>query len=86
MNNTFKINQTVPYELRKRNVLQGRNINSLRYAREIISYIAFKIWSLVSEIIKNCDNLKSFKQKSRKRKLDCSCRLCKVYLQHVGFI
>ena len=84
MNNIFKVNQTVPYDLRKRNVLQSRNPSSVRYGTETISYIAPKIWSLVPETIKNCDSLKSFKQKIRKWKPDCPYRLCKIYLQHVG--
>ena len=86
MNNIFNVNQTVPYDLRKRNVLQSRNPSSVRYGSETISYIAPKIWTLVPETIKNCDSLKSFKQKIRKWKADCPCRLCKVYLQHVGFV
>ena len=40
MNNIFKVNQTVPYDLRKRNVLQSRNPSSVRYGTETISYIA----------------------------------------------
>ena len=30
MNNMFKVNQTVPYDLRKRNVLQSRNHSSIK--------------------------------------------------------
>ena len=86
MNNIFKVNQTVPYDLRKRNVLQSRNSSSVRYGTETIPDMAPKIWTLVPETIKNCDSLKSFKQKFRKWKPDCPCRLCKVYLQHVDFV
>ena len=86
MNNIFKVNQTVPYDLRKRNVLHSRNPSSIRYGTETISYIASKIWRPVPETIKNCDSLQSFRQNLRKWKPDCPCRLCKVYLQHVGFI
>ena len=74
MNNIFKVNQTVLYDVRKRNVLQSINPSSVRYGTETISYIAPKIWSL--ETIKNCDSLKSLKQKIRKWKLDFPCRLC----------
>ena len=59
MNNIFK----VPYDLRKRNVLQSRNPSSVRYGTETITYIAPKILSLVPETIENCDSLKSFIQK-----------------------
>ena len=58
MNNIFNVNQTVPYDLRKRNVLQSRNPSSVRYGSDTISYIAPKIWTLVPETIKNCDSLK----------------------------
>ena len=44
MNNTFKFDQTVPYDLRKRNVLQSRNPSSVKYGTETISYNAPKIW------------------------------------------
>ena len=80
MNNKFKVNQTVPYDLKKRSVLQSRNPSSVRSGTETKSYIASKIWSLVPETIDNCDGLKSFKQKIRKWKPDCPCSLCKVYL------
>ena len=86
INNIFKVNQTVPYDFRKRNVLRSRNPNSVRYGTQTIFYITPKIWSLVPETIKNCDSLKSFKQRIRKWKSDRTSRLCKVYLQHVGFI
>ena len=44
MNNIFKVNQTIPYDLRKRSVLQSRNPNSVKYGTENVSYIAPKIW------------------------------------------
>ena len=44
INNLFKVNQTVPYDLRKWNIIQTRNPSSVRYGTEIISHIAPKIW------------------------------------------
>ena len=44
MINIFKVNQTIPYDLRKRSVLQSRNPNSVKYGTETVSYIAPKIW------------------------------------------
>ena len=43
INNIFKVNQTIPYDLRKRNVLQITNPNSVKYGTESISYIPPKI-------------------------------------------
>ena len=42
MNNIFKVNQIVPYDLRTGNVLQSRNPNSVQYGTKTISYIAPK--------------------------------------------
>ena len=75
MNNIFKVNEIDPNALRKRNVLQTTNPSSIRYGTATISYMAPKIWTLVPKTIKNCDSLKSFKQKIRKWKSDCPCRL-----------
>ena len=77
MNNIFKVNQTAPYDLRKRNVLQSRNPTPVRYGTLNIFYIVPKLWSVAHETIKKCDSLKSFKQKIRKWKPGCPCRLCK---------
>ena len=86
MSNIFKVNQIDPNALRKRNVLQITNPSSVRYGTATIFYMVPKIWTPVPKTIKNCDSLKSFKQKIRKWKPDCPCRLYKVYLHHVGFV
>ena len=62
--NISKVNQTVPYDLRKRNVLQRRNPNSVRYGTKTISCIVPKIWSLNPETIKS----KFFQTKNKKMK------------------
>ena len=45
-----------------------------------------KSMALVPEKLKECSCLEAFKSKIRKWKPDCPCRLCKTYLQHVGFL
>ena len=59
MNNIFKVNQIVPYDLRTGNILQSRNLNSVRYGTETISYIGLKIRSLVPKTMKICDKLET---------------------------
>ena len=49
MDNIFKVNQTVTYDLRKGNSPQSRNPSSVRYGTETLSYIAPKIWTLSSK-------------------------------------
>ena len=85
MSNIFKT-KSVSYNLRSLNELYSRNPKSVRYGTESISYLAPKIWSLVPESIKISDTLNIFKSKIKKWKPNCPCRLCKTYLQNVGFI
>ena len=59
---------------------------TVKYGTETISYLAHKIWSLVPNVIKSSKSLDVFKSKIRQWEPDCPCRLCKNYLQHVGFI
>ena len=86
MNQVFKLNNSHPYQLRNSNELYSRNPKTVRYGTETISFLAPKIWSNVSTDIKNSTSLGSFKTNIRKWKPNCPCRLCKKYLQHVGFV
>ena len=56
MNNIFKVTQTILYDLRKRNLLQSRTPNFVKYGTESISYISPKIWSLVPKTIFQAKN------------------------------
>ena len=86
MSKVFKLNQNFPYELRTLNPLRSRNPKTVKYGTESISYLAPKIWSIIPDTIKNSESLESFKFKIRKWTPNCPCRLCKTFLQHVGFI
>ena len=69
-----------------RNDLYSRNPKIVKYGTETISYLAPKMWSQVPNAIKSSKSLDVFKSKIRQWEPDCPCRLCKNYLQHVGFI
>ena len=85
MKNVFHFNTNIPYNLRSRSELYSRNPKKVKYGTEIISYLAPKIWSLVSNAIRSRKSLNVFKFMIRQWEPDCPCRLCKDYLQHVGF-
>ena len=57
------------------------------HGTESVSFLGPKIWDLVPSNIKLPQSL-SIKKKKKKKwvPLQCPCRLCKIYLQHVGFI
>ena len=75
------------YNFRWNDTLQRRRVNSVRHGTESISFLGPKIWDLVPSDIKLSQSLSIFKRKIKKWvPLQCPCRLCKIYLQHVGFI
>ena len=86
MGEVFKINSTLPQNLRIHNDFSSRVPETLKYETEAISFLAPEVWALVPEKIKECSCLEAFKSKIRKWKPDCPCQLCKTYLQHVGVL
>ena len=86
MGEVFRINRTLPYNLRTQNYFSSRVPETVKYGTETISCLAPKVWALVPEKLKECSCLEAFKSKIKKWKPDCSCRLYKTYLQHVGFL
>ena len=80
MKNIFHLSTNIPYNLMSRSEL------TVKYGTDTISYLAPKIWSSVPNVIKSGNSLDVFKSKTRKWEPNCPCRLCKNYLQHVGFI
>ena len=86
MNEVFQVKSPAPYYLRDKNELDSRNPKTVAYGAESVSFMAPKIWSIVSQRLKNSQSLYSFKKSIRKWKPNCPCRLYKTYLQNVGFI
>ena len=86
MRKVFKINRTLPYNLRLCNEFSSRVPKIVKYGTEAICLIAPKVWALVQGKIKECSLLEAFKSKIRKWQPDCLCRFCKTYLQYAGFL
>ena len=61
-------------------------VNSAYCGTESISYLGPKIWSMVPDTYKNIDSLYNFKKFIKKWKPEnCPCRICKVFVKHIGF-
>ena len=51
------------------------------------TYLDPKVWELVPENLKRINSLTNFEKQIKKwNPENCPCRLCKTYIQHVGFI
>ena len=86
MENIFKLNDN-QYNLRSGLSLQSRNMKTVKYGENSISYLAPKIWNLVPENIKSCPTVESFKNKIKSWIPEkCPCRLCRTYIPNLGFI
>ena len=83
LSEVFKVNETIPFDLRMRNELYGRNPKIVRYGTETISILSPKIWSLIPQNMKYSGSLPCLKKKQkniRKWKPNCPYRLCKTFL------
>ena len=62
-------------------------VKSVHKGLESLSYLGPKIWELLPLEIKETETFSQFKAKIKKwNPKNCPCRLCKIYLQNVGFI
>ena len=86
MNETFDFNNS-SYYFRNRNTLKRENVHTVKYGRESIKNLGAKIWDLVPQEYKMLDSISSFKNNiSHWTTEECPCRLCKKYIQNLGFI
>ena len=75
------------YSLRSSTALQGRSIKTVMYGSETISSLGPKIWDILPTELKRIVSPTLFKKKIREWALkNCPCRLCKTYVQNIGFL
>ena len=83
LSEVFKVNETIPYDLRIQSKLYARDPTKLRYGTETISFLSPKIWSLIPQNVKDSDTVPCFKKKKKrkeKRSTNCPCHLSKTFL------
>ena len=74
-------------ELRSNNPFLTHNIKSVYNGMETVSFRGPKTWLLVPDYIRASKSLNEFKSKIKKWTFTaCTCRICKPYIQNVGFI
>ena len=62
LNDVF-VERNCNYNLQGNNFLKRRRLNSVRYGRESVSFLALKIWDILPREIKNSETLNAFKAK-----------------------
>ena len=82
----FNPNQSY-YNLRNNNIFQRKNVRTVRYGTESLSFLAPKIWALLPDEIIKAETLDIFKERIKNWETDeCPCRLCKSYIPNLGFL
>ena len=67
-------------------VFKTFNVKTVSWGTETLGHLGPKIWEIVPDDMKKF-SLSKFTKKIRKWKpIDCPCRLCKTYIQGVGFL
>ena len=62
-------------------------VKGMYHGTDSTSYFGPKIWDIPPEKLKNTENLEHFKKAIKTRKRDnFQCRLCKVYIESIGFL
>ena len=75
------------YDLRKNSQFTIPPIRIVYHGSESISFLGPKIWNILPDRLKNANSIEAFKIQIKKWKPEnCPCRLCKVYVQNVGFV
>ena len=79
--------QTNPYNLRNKRCWDVPKVRTVYNGTETIRFRGPKIWSIVPSEIKNSNSLTEFKYRIKGWKpSECTCRLCRTYVQNLGFI
>ena len=75
------------YKLRQISKFLRPLVKSVSHRSENVSLIGPKVRDMLPDDYKNADNLDTFKNKVTKWKPgNCPCRLCKIYINNIGFI
>ena len=85
-NEVFDIIES-PYPLRNELRFKPRNIRTVRYGIETAAFVGSKIWSYTPSELKKSTSLNEFSSKIKTWKPEnCPCKLCKIYLQRIGYL
>ena len=75
------------YNTRSDNIVHTRAVKSVYNGTETISFRAQKTWNMIPDDIKNVTSLIEFKTRIKQwQPVNCTCRLCKTYINGIGFV
>ena len=79
--------RSVQYNLCHTSQFSVKNVKGTFHGTESFSYLGPKIWDLVPKKLKELSSLSAFKMEIKEWKpQNFPCRLCKKYIQNLGFV
>ena len=79
--------RALTYNLRSQTDFVRNCVNTRGYGVNLPSYFAPKVWDMTPSEIMNINSLQKFKTEIRKwAPENCSCYLCRPYIQNLGFV
>ena len=87
MHEIFKLKDQPQYNLRYNSLFSRSLVKSVYKGTESLSFLGPKIWDILPDTYKDLPDLGSFKVALKKwRPVNCTWRICKVYIANVGFV
>ena len=87
MQEVFLVKEQGNYNLRNQTDIVTPQVKSVNYGLESIRFLGPKIWESLPNDLKNKELVDSFKTAIKRWKPEsCPCRLCKTYLQNIGYL
>ena len=79
--------QNPSYDLRSGRSWITKNIRTIYYGKETLTFRGPKTWDLLPKSLQEIGTLKEFKRRIKTWKPEgCSCRLCLIFIPNLGFI
>ena len=83
----FPVRQQSQYNMRNYSYFAMPHSKTVNHGLESLSYIGAKLWDSTPSHMKEIDSINAFEHGIKTWKPDlCSCRLCKIYLQNIGYL
>ena len=87
MNEILTLRHQNQYNLRNWTYFDAPKVRTVNPSSESVRYLDSKIWEIIPAYKKELDTIEKFKIAIKKWKPEsCSCRLCRVYLQNIGYL
>ena len=87
MQEVFQVKEQWNYNLRNQTNFVIPQVKSVNHGLESVWFLGPKLWESLLNDLKNKESADSFKTAIKRSKPEsCQCRLCKTYLQNIGYL